>query len=531
MKIAENTMPDTPEKVLFKLKNISKLYPGTVALNNVSVDIEAGECHGIIGKNGAGKTTLVKIISGVIPPSKGQLIINGKPCNKLTRRQAKKLGISIVTQEPQVIPEFSVAENLLFPDYPCVAGKKIKWKRMHQRSEEVLKQADFLLDLRKTGGDLSVSEQQLLLVIKAFFVDHNDIVILDEVTTALSRQDQEYLYGLIDQQKRKGKAILFISHRMAEIIRICDRITVLRDAKKITSREKEDLSESDLSRLIVGDSYDAKGTELAKPDITSLHNSHRRSLLAIEDLTIAGKFHNISLVLNQGEVIGLAGLRGSGRTALMKSIAGIHRSDLGNISLKGISVRFKHPGNALQAGVAYLPEDRDHEGLVEVLSVKSNITLSSLLKFTKKYIINTKKENQAAQNMIGDLDIKVATHEQEVKTLSGGNRQKVVIARLMTAEPKVFLLDEPTKGIDIVAKRAVLTTIRNELTKAGGIIMTSPSIEDLMLVCDRIMVLYEGRIVKEFNREEFNQNRIYLTLQGFHQTSGSEPDSNGVKEV
>lgn len=531
MKIAENTMPDTSEKVLFKLKNISKLYPGTVALNNVSVDIKTGECHGIIGKNGAGKTTLVKIISGVIPPSKGQLIINGKPCNKLTRRQAKKLGISIVTQEPQVIPEFSVAENLLFPDYPCVAGKKIKWKRMHQRSEEVLKQADFSLDLRKTGGDLSVSEQQLLLVIKAFFVDHNDIVILDEVTTALSRQDQEYLYGLIDQQKRKGKAILFISHRMAEIIRICDRITVLRDAKKITSREKKDLSESDLSRLIVGDSYDAKGTEFAIPDITYSHNSPRRSLLAIEDLTIAGKFHNISLVLKQGEVIGLAGLRGSGRTALMKSIAGIHRSDLGNISLKGISVCFKHPGNALQAGVAYLPEDRDHEGLVEVLSVKSNITLSSLLKFTKKYIINTKKENQAAQNMIDDLDIKVATREQEVKTLSGGNRQKVVIARLMTAEPKVFLLDEPTKGIDIGAKRAVLTTIRNELTKAGGIIMTSPSIEDLMLVCDRIMVLYEGRIVKEFNREEFNQNRIYLTLQGFHQTSRSEPDSNGVKEV
>lgn len=518
MNPALQKMTPTPAKTLLRLKDISKLYPGTVALNNVSIDIEAGECHGIIGKNGAGKTTLVKIISGVIPPSRGQIFINGRQCNNLTRRQAKKLGISIVTQEPQVIPEFSVAENLLFPDYPCLSGKKINWTQIYQKAEDVLTQACFPLEPKSTGGDLSVSEQQLLLVVKAFFVDLNDIVILDEVTTALSSREQEYLYELIDQQKRKGKAILFISHRMSEIIRMCDRITVLRDAKKVSSREKKDLNESDLSRLIVGDAYTAPGAEFDRP----VKSSGQRRLLSVKDLTLAGKFHGISLDLDQGEVIGLAGLRGSGRTDLMKTIAGARRRDRGRILLDDNSVHFKHPGEALRAGVAYLPEDRDHEGLVEILSVKSNISLSSLFKLTSNFIIDTGKENREAREMIDGLDIKVASPEQEVKTLSGGNRQKVVIARLMAAQPTVFLLDEPTKGIDIGAKNAILDTVRNELTKSGGIIMTSPSVEDLMLVCDRIAVLYEGRIVKEFKREEFNLNRIYLALQGVDQTSGNE---------
>lgn len=520
---------DPAKSVIFQLKNISKLYPGTVALNNVSLDINAGECHGIIGKNGAGKTTLVKIISGVIPASKGEMIIHGRPCRKLTRRQAKKMGISIVTQEPQVIPEFTVAENLLFPDYPCLLGKKIQWHRMQEKCNDALAQAGFPLDLKKTGGDLSVSEQQLLLVVKAFYVDHNDIVILDEVTTALSRQDQEFLYGLIDRQKEKGKAIIFISHRMSEIIRICDRITVLRDAKKVVSRRKENLSEFDLSRLIVGDAYDTHEIDDAETNMPAAAGSPRSQLLALKNLTLAGHFHHISLSLNRGEVVGLAGLRGSGRTALMKSMAGIHPYDQGDIFLEKERVRFKHPGHALRRGVVYLSENRDHEGLVEILSVKHNITLSALHRFLKKMLIDTGRENQASRRMIDLLDIKVVSYEQEVKTLSGGNRQKVVLARLMTAGPSVYLLDEPTKGIDIGAKTGILTTIRRELARAGGVIMTSPSIEDLMRVCDRIMVLYEGRIVREFHRDEFDQNQIYLTLQGF--SSGSADENSGLTEI
>ncbi len=514
-----------------RLRNISKLYPGAVVLNNVSIDIESGECHGIIGKNGAGKTTLVKIISGVIAPDQGHIFINGKPCNHLSRRQAKKLGISIVTQEPQVIAEFTVAENLLFPDYPCMAGQKINWSRIYQKSEAVLKQARLPLALKTTSGDLSISEQQLLLVIKAFFVDQNDIVILDEVTAALSRGEQEYLFELIDEQKNKGKAIVFISHRMAEIIRICDRITVLRDAKKIVSQEKKALRKTNLARLIVGDAFVDKKIRFAGPETAS---SPKR-LLAVENLTIAGKFQDVSLSVNQGEVIGLAGLRGSGRTDLLKTIAGAYQKDWGNILLKGKSVQFKRPEEALRAGIAYLPEDRDQEGLVEILSVKANITLSSLFKFTKNLIINTKKENQAAQKRIDDFDIKIATREQEVKTLSGGNRQKVVIGKMMAVAPIVFLLDEPTKGIDIGAKNVVLNTVRTEMTKSGGVLMTSPSVEDLVMVCDRIAVIFEGKIIREFKREEFDVNRIYLSIHGVDPTSGKEDsrfDSSGTnKEI
>ena len=505
-----------PEQVLLKLKGICKLYPGTIALNDVNVDIEAGECHGIIGKNGAGKTTLVKIISGVIPQSKGQIFIHGKPCHSLTRRQAKKIGISIVTQEPQIIPEFTVAENLLFPDYPCFGGKKIIWKKIHQIAKRTLEQAGMQMSLDRIGSDLSVSEQQLLLVVKAFFVDRNDIIILDEVTTALSRKDQEYLFDLIENQKLMGKAIVFISHRMSEIIRICDSITVLRDSRVIVSRKKEAMDESDLSRLIVGDTYvEQNGAEDKEAQNRApVLKTPKKCLLQVEELTLAGKFHNLSFTLNQGEVVGLAGLRGSGRTELMKTIVGVYSHDYGNVRLEEKSVQFKHPRDAFLAGVAYLPEDRDREGLVEILSVKNNISLSSLFQFTRRFIIKTAKENKAARNMVDELDIKVSTYEQEVKTLSGGNRQKVVIARLMTAAPKVFLLDEPTKGIDIGAKNAILQTIQHKLTKTGGIIMTSPSVEDLMLICNTILVLHNGRILRKFSRDEFDLNQIYLAIQG-----------------
>ncbi|WP_051147804.1 sugar ABC transporter ATP-binding protein [Desulfotignum balticum] len=517
-------MLDRTKKVLLKLKNICKLYPGTVALNKVNVNIKAGECHGIIGKNGAGKTTLVKIISGVIPPSTGEIFIDGKLCHNLTRRQAKKLGISIVTQEPQIIPEFTVAENLLFPDYHCMFGKQISWNKIYKIAEKALLDAKFPMQLDATGADLSVSEQQLLLVIKAFFVDQNNIVILDEVTSALSQKDQEYLFELIDQQKQQGKAIILISHRMSEIIRMCDSITVLRDSVIVVSKSKGKMDVNALSKLIIGDNYVAETPDENKKE--SKVYTKPKSLLNINNLTVAGKFNKINLALNQGEVVGLAGLRGSGRTDLMKTIGGANWRDAGEILLNGTPINFRTPKDAFRVGVAYLPEDRDGEGLVEILSVKDNISLSSLMKFTNKSIIDTHKESSTAQKFIDFLDIKVSTQLQQVQTLSGGNRQKVVIARLMAAEPTVYLLDEPTKGIDIMAKNFILNIIRNDLSKAGGVLMTSPSVEDLMLVCDRIIVLYDGSIVHEFNRNQFNPNQIYLAIQGVN----VRPESKAVKE-
>jgi len=526
MRQTTEPMIDRPKKVLLKLKNISKLYPGTVALNKVKINIKAGECHGIIGKNGAGKTTLVKIISGVIPPSTGEIFIDGKVCHNLSRRQAKKLGISIVTQEPQIIPEFTVAENLLFPDYHCMFGKQISWKKIYKIAENSLLEAKFPMPLDATGADLSVSEQQLLLVIKAFFVDQNDIVILDEVTTALSQKDQEYLFELIEQQKQLGKAIILISHRMSEIIRLCDSVTVLRDSVIVVSKPKGEMDVNDLSKFIVGDDYVAENLDEDKKEPKSCNKPKPKALLNINNLTVAGKFKKIDLILNEGEVVGLAGLRGSGRTDLMKTIGGANRHDYGEILLNGNPINFKTPKDAFQAGVAYLPEDRDGEGLVEMLSVKDNISLSSLTKFTNKSIIDTSKESSTTQKFINFLDIKVSTQEQQVKTLSGGNRQKVVLARLMTAGPKLYLLDEPTKGIDIISKSFILNIIRNDLSKAGGVLMTSPSVEDLMIVCDRIIVLYDGGIFCEFNRNQFNPNQIYLAIQGVN----VRPEGKDVKE-
>ncbi|MBW1712158.1 MAG: sugar ABC transporter ATP-binding protein [Deltaproteobacteria bacterium] len=511
-KAADLARQSQPE-IILQLSDISMLYPGTIALDRVSLEVRAGECHGIIGKNGAGKTTLMKIISGIISPSEGQIFIKKRRVKRLSRQKARKTGISIVTQEPQVIPEFTVGENLFYPDYPCKPGKRIDWNKIYHQAQETIAKANFDLSARAKASDLTISEQQLLLVLKAFYVDDDQVVILDEVTAALSQKDQEFLYDIIDHQKKRGKAILFISHRMGEVMRVCDRVTVLRDSKKITTEERSMLTEADLSRLIVGRDYAAE-LKVVRSQDEATACQEEANILSVQNLTKAGLFQDINFSLNRGQVVGLAGLRGSGRTEILKTIAGVFRPDVGSILIGGQEVKLDNPAQALKQGIAYLPEDRDQEGLIEILSLKFNLTLSSLGSLTRNLLIRKSKEEETAAGLVGTLSIRTASLDQEVSSLSGGNRQKVVIGRLMSASPQVFLLDEPTKGIDIEAKKKLLTTVREKLTRSAGVVLTSPSLEELILVSDRILVLFEGRIVRVFLKEEFNQGQIYLAMQG-----------------
>jgi len=501
---------------VLRLHNISKIYPGTIALHNVNVDVKRGEVHGIIGKNGAGKSTLVGIVAGIVTPTEGQIILNQKRFAGLSRITAKKEGISIVPQEPQIIPDFTVAENL-FLGNPVCRGKLINWPELSARAEKVLKRAVINLDVRLKASDLSVSEQQLLLILKACFVEDAQIIILDEASASLSQNDQELLFKIIEERKKEGKTIIFISHRTDELLRVCDRVTVLRDGKSITTEDCSNLDKEKLSSLIVGEGFKARKTYEKR---WSGREQAAEAVLSVHNLTKYGVFQNISFGLKKGEILGLAGLRGSGRTEILKGIAGIDPVDEGWVQIGNSKMRFTNPAQALKRGIAYLPEDREGEGLVTSFSVRENLVLNALRKISKGVLVNNRKERDLVRRLIPAVGIKAASPEQEVSQLSGGNRQKVVIGKVLAGEPKVFLLDEPTKGVDISAKESILKIIKEKFSQSSGIVITSPGLDDLLMVCDRILVLFKGQIIAEFFPDEFEEESLYLAVQGLRKNDG-----------
>jgi len=495
---------------VLRLNQISKIYPGTVALQNVNLDVREGEAHGIIGKNGAGKSTLVGIIAGIISPTAGQIFIREKEFASLTRMISKREKISIVTQEPQVIMDFTVAENLFVGDYIC-RGRLVNWKEIYRRAEGILQEARFPINAQAKAADLSIGERQLLLVLKAFYVEKADIVILDEVSASLSLQEEQILYRIIEQIKMSGKTIIFISHRPDELLKVCDRVTVLRDGKSIVTRDCAQLDQEKLSALIVGEEF--RPVKKARR-VESSSVADEAPVLTVENLTRAGFYQNISFSLKKGEIVGLAGLLGSGRTEILKGIAGIEPAEEGLIRVGGKTRRFNHPSQALQAGIVYLPEDRENEGIISGLSVRENLSLNSLSRVSRFGVLNKRLEKEFTAGIVQELGIKAASPEQEVYQLSGGNKQKVVVGRIAATQPRVVLLDEPTKGVDISAKQSILTIIREKLSQTAGIIITSPGLDDLLEVCDRILILYRGEITGELKKNEFSETNLYLAVQG-----------------
>jgi ABC-type sugar transport system ATPase subunit len=516
------------ERIVLRLDGVTKLYPGSIALYNARMDVRAGEVHGIIGKNGAGKSTLVNVISGITAPTAGEIRLDGELFHSLTRQRARRAGIAIVTQEPETVPDFTVAENLFFPDYFRGAGGRIRWRDMGEEAGRIMEKARLKVSALAKMSDLPLSEQQLVLVAKAFYVERASIVILDEATASLSSRDSAFLYEIIDMQRREGKSVLFISHHMGEILEVCDRVTVLRDGRTVATEAREALDRDRLSRFIVGEGAPAEGAGVVEAARGSRKGSSGGDafggspVLELEGLTRAGAFESVSLALRRGEVLGIAGLRGSGRTELLKAIAGIDRVDGGTIAVGGRRGVFRSPSEAFAGGVVYLPENRDKEGLIEIQSVRANLSLSSLRRLTRGGFIDRREERRVAGGLIDTLSIMTPSPEQEVRNLSGGNRQKVVVGKIFASKPLVYLLDEPTRGIDISAKKSILRTIRERLADGSGVIMTAPGLEDLLGVCDRILVLYGGRIVSEFTRGEFSEKRLYLAVHG---ESGQEGEN------
>lgn len=500
-------MQTAQKEIALELRHITKLYAGTVALEDVSLTIHRGEVHGLIGKNGAGKSTLVGVMSGIVTPSSGEILVNGHSFAALSPVMAKRQHISIITQEPQVVEEITVAENFFMPYY---GGRQvIDWREMSRRASDILEKAGFPMDVSTRMRDLSISERQLLLVIKACYVERADIIIMDEVSASLSQKDQGILYQIIEQLIGQNKTVIFISHHTEELLRVCDRVTVIRDGHSVGSVGKENLDMKKLAALIVGDTnYD----ELVMEDLSSM--VCEEETFRLQDFTRYGAFQDINLTLHRGEIVGLAGLRGSGRTEIFKSIIGIDPHDKGSVVLQGKERRYSSPAAACDDGVLYLAEEREAEGLVSMASIKENITVSILPKLSRFGILNHKEENRWADELIRTLDIKAVSRDQEIGQLSGGNKQKVLVAKIMAHTPLVCLLDEPTRGVDIEAKEGILSTINRELRKQSCVLISSPGVEDLIKICDRILVLYEGRIIDQFVRGEFSEQDIYRAMQG-----------------
>lgn len=495
---------------ILHLKNITKIYPGTVALQNVNLEINRGEVHGIIGKNGAGKSTLVGIISGMVTPSGGEIEIRGHKLAHLSRLDAKREKISIVPQEPQVISDFTVAENLFLGDYPN-CGPFVNWKQMLDSTEEILRRTRLNINARAKAADLSISEQQLLLLLKACYVEKSDIIILDEASASLSQDDEKIYYSLIAEQKKMGKTIILISHRTDEILQVCDQVTVIRDGRSVKTIACKELDRRQFSALIVGEESEQNLNMTGK---YSPINREEDIVLRVDKFTHLGYFENIDITLKKGEVIGLAGLRGSGRTELFKSIVGIDPIDSGTLEIDGSKCTVSSPAQALGQGVVYLTEDREKEGLIANLSVRENMVLNCLSQISKIGFIERTKENKLVSQLVKVFEIITASPEQEVNQLSGGNKQKVVVSRISAFGPLVYLLDEPTRGIDIAAKDSILRIIRERLADQAGVIMTSPGLDDLLLVCDKILVMYKGKIIAAYEREQFNESLIFHTMQG-----------------
>ncbi|MAT16256.1 MAG: ABC transporter [Planctomyces sp.] len=503
-------MPSTP---LIEIKHISKNFGGVQALRDVSFRVERGEMHALVGENGAGKSTLMKILSGVQTDYEGALIINGTPVKFNGTRDAEAAGISIIHQELNLVENLTVAANIFLGREKTNGGWFLDDRAMERESAELLGQLDCDINPRQRVSELRVGDQQLIEIAKALSLDA-ELIIMDEPTSALTESEVERLFRVIDQLLARGKTIIYISHKMEEIFRRSERITIMRDGTHVTTKRCAELSPKEVTHLMVG--REIESTALGK------NRQPGETLLKVENLSLPWPGHvrqwrlkDVNLELKRGEVVGVAGLMGAGRTELLECLFGATDvAPQGRIVLEGNDVSFKHPAEAMAAGIGLVTEDRKRLGLFSHMNIRENITLCTLSSLTASGLISSRQEREATGASIRKLGVKAAGPEAPILSLSGGNQQKCVIARWLRTEPRLLLLDDPTRGVDVGAKAEIYQII-DELCREGmGLLMTSSELPELMIVCDRILVLCEGRLTGEFTRDQFSEAAIMEAATG-----------------
>ncbi|MDQ2716410.1 MAG: sugar ABC transporter ATP-binding protein [Chloroflexota bacterium] len=501
---------DPAEPARVEMVNISKGFPGVQALKGVSLSVRAGEVRALLGENGAGKTTLMNILDGVFADYGGEILIDGKPVSIHSPRDAQKLGIAMIHQELNLVPELSVSANIFLGREMHTPIGTIDRKLMQRKAAELLAELDVTIPPIRPVHLARVAEQQLIEVAKALSLNAR-ILIMDEPTSALADAEVQRLFKVIRQLSARGVAILYISHRLEELQEIAHTVTVLRDGELIATSPLKNVSRADLIRMMVGRPLHEvfpKGEGIV---------DQKRELLRVEHLGLrVDKEHtnralqDISLSLHAGEIIGIAGLMGAGRTEVLETIFGVHPRHLvsGHVYLDGTPLDARSPHQAIRRGLAFVTEDRKSQSLVTLLSVSFNITLAALRRFTRGSLVNQQKERIAVTDSIRDLRIKTPGASTIVNNLSGGNQQKVVLAKCLLTHPRVILMDEPTRGIDVGAKAEIYEQMNRLVSTGIGIIMVSSELPELLGMCDRILVLCEGRLTGEFRRGEVTQEMI-----------------------
>ncbi|MCA1591933.1 MAG: sugar ABC transporter ATP-binding protein [Acidobacteria bacterium] len=489
-------MADAP---VLEMRHIRKTFPGVVALDDVDFELRRGEVHILLGENGAGKSTLMKILSGAYQKSAGEIILDGAEVEIKNPRHAQTLGISIIYQEFNLIPHLSIGENIFLGREPERLPGLIDQRTIFQTATRALSGLGLNLNPRKLVKELRVAEQQMVEVAKALSLDAR-ILIMDEPTAALTEHEIEELFATIRRLKEQGVSIVYISHRMEELFEIGDRVTVLRDGRTVGTYNVREIGKSELIRLMVN------------RELTELFPKERAArgaeVLRVEGLSTQGGLKDVSFTLHKGEVLGIAGLLGAGRTELARAIFGLDTITAGTIYVNGAARRIGSPRAAINSGIGFLTEDRKSQGLVLPLSVTENLCLPSVDKFSSWGIVDAGEERQVAGRYVKDLRIKTPSLDQKVVFLSGGNQQKVVLSKWLCCESEVFIFDEPTRGVDVGAK-AEIYQLMNRLTATGvAIIMISSELLEVLGMSDRILVMRGGRITGEFSSEEATQEKI-----------------------
>ncbi|WP_226659294.1 sugar ABC transporter ATP-binding protein [Pseudalkalibacillus hwajinpoensis] len=487
------------------MRDIHKAFGANKVLEGVNIDIQDAEVHALMGENGAGKSTLMNILTGLHKKDQGTIEIDGKERVFDNPKEAEENGVAFIHQELNIWPELTVLENLFINKEPVTSFGLIHTKKMKAIANEQFKKLAISIPLQQEAGKCSVGQQQMIEIAKALMTDAK-VIIMDEPTAALTEREIQTLFQVIRSLKKSGVSIVYISHRMEEIFTICDRITVMRDGKTVDTKPIPDTSFDEVVRKMVGRELTDRFPERApKPGET---------MLEVKGLARKGIFQNVSFKVRSGEIVGVSGLMGAGRTEVMRTIFGLDGKYTGDIYIKGQKVVIKNPSQAVQLGLGFITEDRKEEGLVLDFSLKDNIALPSLYSFAPKGLINEKSEQDFVELLIKRLTIKTESAKTSAKNLSGGNQQKVVIAKWIGIGPKVLILDEPTRGVDVGAKREIYQ-LMNELTDRGvAIIMVSSELPEVLGMSDRILVFREGQLTGEVSKEEATQEKIMTLATG-----------------
>jgi ribose transport system ATP-binding protein len=486
--------------LLLETRHISKSFPGVQALRDVSLTCAAGEVHALVGENGAGKSTLVKILAGAETPDAGQILLDGRAVRFGRPHDAQRHGISIIYQEFNLLPELTVLENVYLGRERHRVPGIVDWPAMARDAQGTLARLGIALDVRARVGELSVAQQQMVEIARALSRQAR-VVIMDEPSTVLAGHELERLFAMIAALKAQGVAIIYISHRLEEVFRIADRATVLRDGQVMATLNPAETTRAALIRLMVG-------REVQESERDAGRSSEREPVLGVRGLCAEGFLRDISFTLHRGEILGVAGLVGAGRTTLARALFGAASITSGHITVWGRTLAPGDPAAALRAGLALVPEDRKSQGLVVNLSVAQNISLPHLGRLTDGPLLSLHRREALVSGAIRDLAIRTPSAAQEVRYLSGGNQQKVVLAKWLVARPRVLILDEPTRGVDVGAKAEIYAIIRALARHGTAILMISSELPELLRMADRILVMHEGRLTGEVTAAEATEEAI-----------------------